>query len=245
MTRSEKKRILQTLAVGLVIFALAIVLPKLILEGAARTLAAGQAVELLLSLLAIGILGRGRFGEYGFRRPVKSYVTRRSLPRLAVAVVAALGLGAAASLAILFSGAVGNPLIKQLSFLQIVFFVWISSSTIEEVFTRGFLQSHLSALSRFQVGLPGIRVDLPTLISAAFFGAMHLVLLLSGADGTSTLIIVLFTFSLGLLAGHHRALSGSLVPAIGLHMLANIGGLVGGIIYILVSLATTGSLPAM
>jgi membrane protease YdiL (CAAX protease family) len=245
MTPSETRRTAETLAVGFAIFALAVVLPKLILDGAAPTLAVGQTIELLLSLLAIGLLGRGRFGEYGFRRPTAGYFSRRRLPSLAVAVLVAMGLGASASLAIMFSGAVGNPLVKQLSFLQIVLFVWISSSTIEEVFTRGFLQSHLSTLRRYQVGFPGIRIDLPTLISAAFFGAMHLVLLLSGADGTSTLVIVLFTFSLGLLAGHHRALSGSLVPAIVLHMLANVGGLVGGIIYLLITVATTGSLPSM
>jgi membrane protease YdiL (CAAX protease family) len=244
MTGNEKRRVTESLVAGVVIFALAIVLPKLLFEGAARTLAATQTAELLLSLLAIGVLGRGRFGEYGFRKPAGGYFSRRRLPGLVLAILAAVGLGATASLAIMFSGARGNPLIKQLSFLQIVFFVWILSSTIEELLTRGFLQSHLGPLRRIQIGIPGIKVDLPTLISATFFGAMHLVLLFSGADGTTTLVIVLFTFSLGLLAGHHRALSDSLLPAIGLHVLANIGGMLGGIIYVLATLAATGSLPA-
>jgi membrane protease YdiL (CAAX protease family) len=76
-----------------------------------------------------------------------------------------------------------------------------------------------------------------------FFGAMHLVLLLAGADIQTTAIIVIFTFSLGLLAGHQRAKSGSLIPAIVLHALANVGGILGGIVYVLITIVTTGKLP--
>ncbi len=66
---------------------------------------------------------------------------------------------------------------------------------------------------------------------------------MSGADLKTIIIILLFTFSLGLLAGHLRSRSGSLLPAIGVHMLANIGGVMGGIVYTVISIMTGGRAP--
>ncbi|MCX6826909.1 MAG: CPBP family intramembrane metalloprotease, partial [candidate division Zixibacteria bacterium] len=155
----------------------------------------------------------------------------------------AMAIGGMATLAILISGAAGNPLVKQLTFPQIILFVWVLSSTIEEIFTRGFIQSNLAKGMDISKRVPFLRVDFPTFIGAAVFALMHLVLWLSGTDLKTMLITILFTFSLGLLAGHQRAKSGSLIPAIGVHMLANIGGLIGGIIYAVVTFLASGKLP--
>ena len=144
---------------------------------------------------------------------------------------------------ILGLGGTGNPLAKGLSFPQIVLFVWIFSSIIEEVFTRGFLQGHLSVLSGKHMKLLFVRIELPVLISALFFACMHFTLLFAGVDATTMAVTFLFTFSIGLMAGYLRAKTGSLIPAIAVHMLANIGGMIGGIIYTLINYMITGKLP--
>ncbi len=152
-------------------------------------------------------------------------------------------LGIVASVLILGLGGNGNPVVKQLSIPQMILFVWVFSSIIEEVLTRGFLQGHLSALSGKYVKLPGFRVEVPVLKSALFFACMHLILPFVGADAPTTVIVFLFTLSIGLMAGHFRARTGSLIPAIAVHMLANVGGMIGGIIYGIINFAITGNLP--
>jgi len=88
-----------------------------------------------------------------------------------------------------------------------------------------------------------LRIGRAALISAAFFAAMHLVLLLSHTDAVTVVIILLFTFSVGLLAAHQRERTGSLVPAIGVHMLANVGGVFGGIVYAIIAMLSGGAVP--
>ena len=88
-----------------------------------------------------------------------------------------------------------------------------------------------------------VRIELPVLISALFFACMHFTLLFAGVDATTMAVTFLFTFSIGLMAGYLRAKTGSLIPAIAVHMLANIGGMIGGIIYTLINYMITGKLP--
>jgi membrane protease YdiL (CAAX protease family) len=238
-------RFVTALGVAAIISLTAILLPKLLFTGKVVPLLTTQATELILSLGAIIILGKGRFADYGFRLPGPDHLSRSPLARWLPVSLGALALGAMATGAILISGVAGNPFLGQLTFPQIVLFVWIFSSIIEEVFTRGFLQGYLSTATTISVKLPFIRVGLPTLVSALFFAAIHLVLLLHGAGLATMVIILLFTFSLGLMAGHLRATTGSLIPAIGVHMLANIGGVIGGMVYAIITLMTGGTLPRM
>jgi membrane protease YdiL (CAAX protease family) len=238
-------RIVTTLFVGLLIFAASIVLPKLLMPRGISSLLTTQGLELVLALSAIGILGKGRFSDYGFRLPRTTGFSLWVLGNWVLLALAAMGMGAVATLAVSLLGGDGNPVVKQLSFPQVVLFIWVFSSIIEEIFTRGFIQGHLSPLDQIVVRVLLFRVSLPTLIGALFFGAMHSVLLLSGADMLTTAIIVIFTFSLGLLAGHQREKSGSLIPAIMLHALANMGAVLGGILFVLITVMTTGKLPQL
>ena len=105
---------------------------------------------------------------------------------------------------------------------------------------RGFLQGHLASLEQIRI-LGGL--SLAALISATFFGAMHLVLLFSGADLATVVIVLCFTFSLGLLAAHQRSRTGSLAPAIVVHMAGNVGGFLVGIIFAIITIITTGKPP--
>lgn len=238
-----KPRIILTITIAAIIFIAAIFLPKLIFSGLTARLLATQGIELILALAAIMVLGKGRFAEYGFCKPHFEQSPPISPMRWCLIGLGAMALGAMATLAILLSGAAGNPVVKQLTFPQIVLFVWIFSSTIEEIFARGFIQSDLDGVMDAKRQIPFLRVNFPTFVSALFFALMHLSLWLRGADFKTLLITILFAFSVGLLAGHVRARTGSLIPAIGAHMLANIGGVVGGIIYAIVTILGGGKLP--
>ncbi len=245
MTTNGKSRITAALAVGVGIFMVSVVCPRFFLDSLIPRLATTQGLELLLSLLAIGLLGKGNFSEYGFRLRIEKLTPSGGAVRWLLLGVLAIALGACATLAVLITGAKGNPLLKELSFPQIVLFVWIFSSTIEEIFTRGFIQSHLASVLDSSVHVPLFKVDRATFISALFFACMHLILLVSGADYKTVVILLLFTFSVGLLAGHLRARTGSLLPAIGAHLLANMGGAVGGVLYAIYAVLTGNKLPGM
>ncbi len=244
MSTSASSRIVSTFAVGFAIFIVAILLPKFFLNGAVPKIATTQALELTLSVLAIAILGKARFADYGFRWLRGDYLKVANMGRIALAAGGSAALGMAATGAILITGAQGNPLAKELTLPQIVLFVWLFSSIIEEIFTRGFIQSHIAQATESSIKFVFFRVQIPVLLSALAFASMHLVLLRSGADLKTLVIILLFTFSVGLLAGHERSRSGSLLPAIGIHMLANIGGMVGGILYGIISVLTGHGIPA-
>ncbi len=231
------------LGVALIIFAIAIILPKLIISNPVSRILTTQALEVGLSILAILIFGKGRFREYGFCRPTLGTISGSKLSQWFWPVFLALFVGALASGAMLITGAVGNPVVKQLSLPQIILFVWVFSSTIEEIFTRGFLQGHLAPFSTTSVNLIFFRISLPALISALFFACMHFSLLFAGVDLVTMIITWLFTFSLGLLAAHQRARTESLLPAIGIHMLGNIGGFLGGVLFTIINFISSGKLP--
>ncbi|HVP36875.1 MAG TPA: CPBP family intramembrane glutamic endopeptidase, partial [Terriglobales bacterium] len=240
MTTNKNSQITTALSVAIGIFIIAILLPKLIFSSVLPLLMTTQGLELLLSLLAIIIFGKSKFSEYGFCQPKTSQQPAESRGRwIRISLIAPL-LGMVATPLILGLGGNGNPLVKNLTFPQIVLFVWVFSSVIEEVFTRGFLQGHLSVLSGRYFRLLFFRVELPVMISALFFACMHFALLFRGIDAITMVVTFIFTFSIGLMAGYLRAKTGSLIPAIAVHMLANIGGMIGGVIYALINFIVTG-----
>jgi len=168
------------------------------------------------SIILIVTLGRGEWRRFGFTRG--SYRFRPAillwvLPTAAFAILGSLSGGARNSTRSPLSG---SP-------LQTILFVWIVASISEEIFARGLFQGLLSDWST-----RGVRLfrrwflGLPVWISAVTFGLGHLVLL--PIMGSMTIPICISATLLGLLAGYHRQVSGSLIPAILVHALFNIGG---------------------
>lgn len=241
----SSRRLATAVVVAIMIFVTAIILPKIFVSRPVARVATTQVLELGLSLSAIAVLGKGRFADYGFRRPRFDRPSSEALLRWIPVGLGAVGLGAAATIVTLILGVGGNPIAKQLTLPQIALFVWILSSTIEEIFTRGFLQSHLAPATPGSFRFLCFRIETAAFIGAVFFSLMHLSLLLSGVGLTTIVILLLFTFSVGLLAGHQRARTDSLIPAVGVHMLANIGGAIGGLAYMIVLLLTGGRPPGM
>lgn len=171
---------------------------------------------LILSLLLILMLSKGKIATYGFTLPVGM--------RLIWIIVIGLLLGFISTLLANLLPSKGLTFVEDFTFLQTVILVWIYASISEEILTRGLIQSYLSPLSKNGFGVFGIFVSLPVLLSALFFGFMHLPLLTLGIDMYTVLITIVFAFMVGIAAGYFREQTGSLIPAILVHMFANIGG---------------------
>ncbi len=180
----------------------------------------GFVISLLVPILMMLALSKGRISTYGFKRIENMPLKRMTLLGLSAGIIATL-LGP-------FIPLEEIPAAENFSFLQIIIFIWIFASIREEVLTRGLLQGFLEPLRKYGLTAFGLRISLPVLVSAFVFGLMHMGLLTMGMGIYSVLYIVLFAFIVGVIAGYYREKSGSLIPAIMVHMLANIGGTAAG-----------------
>lgn len=151
-------------------------------------------------------------------------------------------LGMCTSIVALLTGNTGmSKFLDQYSFPQIVLWIWIISSVSEELFCRGWFQGQLSkwALNKDE----RTRFCNVVLPSAVLFGGMHLSLFWSGVGLGTSLLIVTATTLLGLLCAEARERSGSILPAFGSHISFNVGGVIGGIVYVGCYFLINGSLP--
>jgi membrane protease YdiL (CAAX protease family) len=112
----------------------------------------------------------------------------------------------------------------QLGPVQIVLRVWIVASIAEEVLTRGLIQGLLAPLSTTGFRVAGELVSVSVLLAALAFAALHLVLVRK--MGAKAAPVIVLAFLLGCVAGVYRQTTGSLIPAVIVHMLFNIGGTV-------------------
>lgn len=167
----------------------------------------------LLSVLTIMLMIRGKMTEYGFTKGSFRLTGRLFLWVIPMAILSVAGFFALRSGAEAKPGLGFNP-------LQTVIFVWIYASAAEEIFTRGLLQGYLSPLGKYGINLTRkLRLSLPVLFSGLYFGLMHIVAI----DKMGPPVILLTTF-LGIVAGYYREKTESLIPAIIIHALFNIGG---------------------
>ena len=172
-----------------------------------------QAAMAVTSLLWMLILGRGDWAAYGFRG-----VHPR---RLLAPALAASAAGIAGAIALQVAPLPELNVAAGLSFWQVVVVVWISASVAEEVFTRGLVQGFLEPLKDYGLRLYRMRLSIPVIVGALFFGLMHLALLSTGAAVGAVAVVSLLAVILGLIAGYYREKTGSLLPAIVVHFLFN------------------------
>jgi membrane protease YdiL (CAAX protease family) len=178
---------------------------------------------LLASFVLALVLSRGRISAYGFRMP-----THFPLARIAVL---SCGISALANVAGRFLLEEGLPFLESYSFVQTILLVWIYASLAEEVLARGLVQSFLAPLAERGLAVGKLRLSVPVLAGAAFFGGMHLMLLTMGIDPRTVLFIVAFTFVGGLVAGYYREQTDSLIPAVVAHSLLNVTGSILGLLW--------------
>jgi membrane protease YdiL (CAAX protease family) len=180
-----------------------------------------------MTAAAVGAMAMSKraFSEFGFRRPTPSRGRFKLWGLL---------LGAASSGVILVSGLRGmQSVVGDYGLLEIILWLWVISSVVEELFCRGWFQT-----------LAGESTPRAVLWSSALFGTMHLPLLF-GIEIAAALVIVFSVTVLGYVCATARARTGSLRPAIAAHMMFNVGGFVAGVIYVIVYRLTTGHLPSV
>jgi membrane protease YdiL (CAAX protease family) len=170
-----------------------------------------------LSILLIAVLARGDFRPYGFTRG-----TYRFTPKIFLWVIPTSILSVMGYLASRLVEAV--PELPEFSYLQDVVFVWVYASISEEIFTRGLLLGFLGDLKTYGIKLLGRwRLSVPVLFSAFYFGGMHIVR--RDEMGSGVVSVIVLASLLGIVTGYYRERTGSLIPAIIIHALFNIGGM--------------------
>jgi len=192
----------------------------------------------LLVLLATGtmaLFGEGRWKDFGFQKAQGAW---------GKFVLYGLLLGAVCTLAIKASPGRGmEGALKGLDPARVLLLLLFGSAA-EEFFVRGWLQGFLQPLSARRVKLGFTKVSVPVLTGALAFGAMHLPAVIR-IDAWTVAFVLLFTTSLGLLAGIIRERTGSLLPAIWVHLAGNAGGILGGLIYLAIRKIQGGQLPPL
>jgi membrane protease YdiL (CAAX protease family) len=173
-------------------------------------------VMLVLSLAAIILLSKGRLALCGFT--VGEY---RFSPRILLWVLPTAALAVASAAAPSEPPVAGGPV--QLTKLQLILFIWVYASISEEVLTRGLLQTLLGERTYAAV-TSRRKFSMPVVVSALFFGAMHIMLFES--MGPRAVPVILLVTLLGFVAAKYRENTGSLIPAVIVHALFNVGGMV-------------------
>jgi hypothetical protein len=176
----------------------------------------------VFSFILILILSKGKIKEYGFK--ISGDL------RLKQTKIVGFIAGLIVTSYVLYLPVKPPPGTEDFTFLQVVILIWIYASICEEVLTRGLIQGYLSPLSPYGFSIFGLRISLPVLFAALFFGAMHIALLTTGLDSFSVWAIVISAFIMGIIAGYYREKTESLIPAILIHMLFNISGSIMGFV---------------
>lgn len=176
-----------------------------------------ESTLLVCSLALSAWLSQGRLARFGFAKGsfrLTPAFFLWLLPMLAVSTLQIIGSPASPNAT--------NP-VPAVSPFGIIISIWIYASICEEIFTRGLLQTWLFPLARHHINLlHRWPLSLPILLSALFFGAIHLVLW--PKLGPVTLVVIFLAAILGLIAGYYREKTGSLIPAILIHSFFDIGG---------------------
>jgi membrane protease YdiL (CAAX protease family) len=111
-----------------------------------------------------------------------------------------------------------HPLLLEMTPLQVFIFVFIYASIAEEVLFRGFLMNLLKPLNTKGITIFKRKISLPVILSAVAFGLAHLILIISGVGFFFLIKIVLFTTSLGVVAGYYQEKYDNNAYAIIVHM---------------------------
>lgn len=181
-----------------------------------------QLSMLIIAILLIIIIGKGKFSNFGFKSaPVKT-VLRSVFLAFGVSLVLFLANGIYMNIT---SSVVSSRVpFMESSFLSRIILVWIIASSVEEIFYRGFLQTYLEPLKDIGLKLGKVYLSLPVILTALMFGFMHLCLK-GMLPWVMVRFIILNATILGLIAGYYREKTGSLIPAYFVHLTFNVVGM--------------------
>jgi membrane protease YdiL (CAAX protease family) len=123
-----------------------------------------------------------------------------------------------------------HPLLMKISPLQAFIFIFIYASIAEEILFRGFLMNILKPLKIKGISILKRKISVPVIISAFAFGLAHLILITTGVSGLFLLKIVIFTTTLGMIAGYYQEKYDNNAFAIIVHMSGNLMGVIGALL---------------
>ena len=132
---------------------------------------------------------------------------------------------------ILLSGGVVDTFEDYIS-IEVILSVWLYASIAEEVFTRGLIQGYLKPYTKLGIRTSNVFLSIAVLVGAFFFGFMHFATLTLGLDLITVFATVISAIFVGIIAGYYCEKTGSLVPAILIHMLFNIAGSLVAVLFL-------------
>lgn len=156
------------------------------------------------------------------------------------AALACLSMAAASAAMILTDSR--HPMLRELTFPQIVVSIWLLSSVAEELLVRGLLQGWISPTDEAS---PLSAHRAAVVCSASAFAAMHLPLMWNGAGLVGGGVLVAATFGVGYACAMVRAQTGSLLLPVLLHVAANVTAPIGGIAGVVAYRLMHGHMPAI
>ena len=134
-----------------------------------------------------------------------------------------------------------HPIAAKMNILQIILTIWLLSSFSEEIYVRGLIQSWVAHPVESS---PVNSALAPSVVSSALlFAALHVPLMWSQAGVKGSLPIVLMMVAVGWACAVLRARTRCLWPAIACHIVANVAGLPGGIIGVILYRVIYGHSP--
>jgi membrane protease YdiL (CAAX protease family) len=185
---------------------------------------------LLLSLILICLLSKGKFSTYGFS-PAKA---KQLIKPVLISIPIPLVMIVVTMIMVIVTGTIpkGKHPAAEYGTVKTIISIWLIASTCEEIFYRGLILSFLTPLKEYGFKLFRSHISVPVIVSAIGFGLGHLCLL-NQMESIIVVGIVVSATLLGFIAGYFREKTGSLVPAITAHMTFNIvgfaiGSLLGG-----------------
>ena len=128
-----------------------------------------------------------------------------------------------------------HPLLVKMTPMQVFVFVFIYASIAEELLFRGFLLNILKPLKNIGITILKRKISISVIISAVAFGLAHLVLIRTGVGVIFLIRILLFTTTLGLIAGYYQEKHDNNAFAIIVHMAGNSIAVIAAIIISMLS----------
>ena len=183
---------------------------------------ATHSLMLLLSIIAI----------YSFKKEVNYKI---SLPKfkkilkpilLGFLTTIILNISMTIIIKILGNKIEAHPLLLSMSTLQVFIFIFIYASIAEEILFRGFLMNILKPLKTKGIKIFKRKISIPVIISAVLFGLGHLILATTGVSISFLIKTVIFTTTIGLIAGYYQEKYDNNAFAIIVHMSGNFVGVI-------------------
>jgi len=172
-------------------------------------------LQIVICLLAIYILSRGKFGEYGFRGARSASYPVLFLWVLLIHILLRISLR-------IFGIDEGEHPLQEQGLFYIITQALILAPLTEELIFRGLVQSYLKPYK--QAGFRVFRVffSYPVLFATLLFTLSHLPMVLRSMGLYAGLPVLLSALFYGLLFGYYREKYNSLLPAIIGHFAANL-----------------------